>query len=98
MRKLSKDYKGRCGHCHAFIGQDEYCRYCGTKKGDGEFLPYNDEVQCVYGPPPIERIHKCENCGYKWSARMMIDDQRYCPKCGSRVKVTAANPEDEPYM
>ena len=92
-RKLIKPGKDQCGNCHAFIGDDAYCRYCGTKAGEGKFEPYYNEEGCIYGPPPIEREHNCPNCGYSWTNCMMIDNQRYCPKCGSVVNVT----EDEPF-
>ena len=80
--KGSAAYEGRCGNCHRHIGDDEYCRYCGTKRGEGEFLPFEDIVQCVYGPPPIPRTHRCKSCGFEWTTHVMIDRQRYCPKCG----------------
>ena len=37
----STDYSGRCGNCHERLGKnDKYCRYCGTKRGEGKFRPY----------------------------------------------------------
>ncbi len=84
-KKLILPTKDRCGNCHAFIGEDAYCRYCGTKRGEGKFLPYLNEEGCVYGPPPIEREHSCPKCGYSWTTHVMIDNQDYCPKCGSMV-------------
>ena len=92
-RKMIKPGKDQCGNCHAYIGDDAYCRYCGTKAGEGKFEPYYNEEGCVYGPPPIEREHNCPNCGYSWTNCVMKDNQRYCPKCGSAVNVT----EDEPF-
>ena len=84
---LSTDYEGRCGKCHAFIGEEEFCRYCGTRRGEGEFKPYDNTPQCVYGPPPVRRLHTCPECGFEWENCVMLDRQRYCPKCGSRVSV-----------
>ena len=85
---FSTDYENRCGNCSEYIGTvDQYCRYCGTKRGEGEFKPYYNEPQCVYGPPPVDRLHTCNNCGYEWTTCSMIDCQRYCPKCGSRCSV-----------
>lgn len=81
--RLSKDYTDRCGNCTKYLGkEDQFCRYCGTKRGEGSFRPYEDMVQCVYGPPPEERFHKCKACGFEWTTNMMIDNQYYCPKCG----------------
>ena len=78
-------YEGRCGNCHAVIDDDPYCRYCGTKNGEGAYEPFEDIVQCVYGPPPVEREHTCKKCGYSWKSWEMIDTERYCPKCGGNV-------------
>lgn len=86
---FSSDYQNRCGNCAEHIGtEDQYCRYCGTKRGKGSFKPYYNEPQCVYGPPPVRRIHSCTKCGFEWSTSVMIDRQRYCPKCGSSCNVT----------
>ena len=39
-REMSTDYEGRCGNCHGFLGEeDKYCRYCGTRRGEGAFEP-----------------------------------------------------------
>lgn len=73
----------RCGHCHAHLKPDDrYCRLCGTKVGDGAYEPYQDSMQCIYGPPPAERKHICKKCGYTWTTCAMIDYEEYCPKCG----------------
>ncbi|MBR6873548.1 MAG: hypothetical protein IKN17_08610 [Ruminococcus sp.] len=92
--KLCSDYTNRCGNCHAFLGEDSFCRYCGTKRGEGKFEPYSDEPQCVYGPPPIPRVHNCKNCGFEWQTCMMIDYQLYCPKCGSRADMKEIHDKD----
>ena len=91
IRFLTDDHTDRCGNCHKFIGSDEYCRSCGTKRGEGAFDPYYNEPVCVYGPPPVERKHSCSACGFEWTTCMMIDDQRYCPRCGSGCSVTEAD-------
>jgi len=83
--RLSKDYEGRCGNCHEPLGDDAYCRYCGTKAGEGSYKPYEDVIMCIYGPPPVERKHICNACGYTWSSCAMIDKEKYCPKCGGTV-------------
>ncbi|MBR4514604.1 MAG: hypothetical protein IKO61_06940 [Lachnospiraceae bacterium] len=85
---ISKDYEGRCGNCHTLFDddEDEYCRYCGTKRGEGDFLPYENFNACVYGPPPEERVHICGECGFSWTTIRMLDRSAYCPKCGSRLK------------
>ncbi len=83
VKKIPKEYEGRCGNCHKFIGDDPYCAYCGTKAGEGDFKPFKDEMQCVYGPPPVNRTHSCKDCGFEYTTCVMIDNQRFCPQCGS---------------
>ena len=87
-REVGED---QCGNCHAYLQKDDkYCRICGTKVGDGDYLPYQDIMQCVYGPEPIKRNHACKNCGFQWSTCLMVDREEFCPKCGSH-----AGPEGE---
>ena len=70
-----------CANCkNTYIEGDKYCRYCGAKMGKPAFIP--DNMACIYGPPPITRVHKCVKCGYTWTTNQMIDRERYCPKCG----------------
>ncbi len=85
----STDYEGRCGNCHSLMGEnDRYCVICGTRRGEGEFKPYKNMMECIYGPEPITRKHRCRECGYKWEACLMIDNERYCPKCGGEVDIS----------
>ena len=86
-RKPSRqsDYTGRCGNCHAYIGSAKFCIFCGTKAGEGSFLPYEEHIQCVYGPPPMEREHECSVCGHAWTDCAMINKVKYCPECGGSV-------------
>ena len=90
--------EGRCFNCHAYIGKEKYCRWCGTKTGEGKFEPFQDlsKYQCIYGPMPVERIHTCKECGYSWTTCSMIDNQKYCPECGgsSRGYERGINLED----
>ena len=76
----------RCGNCHTPLNEgDRYCRKCGTKAGEGAFEPYQQIMQCIYGPMPVKRTHVCEKCGYTWTTCLMIDDYQYCPVCGGRA-------------
>ena len=84
-KRLCADREGRCGECHKPLNGDAYCRYCGTKAGEGSFEPYEDVICCVYGPPPVEREHVCKACGYEWTSFAMIDAEKYCPRCGGEV-------------
>ena len=88
QEEWSTDYEGRCGNCHSRIRDDEkYCRYCGTKRGEGKFEPYQNVMQCIYGPMPVKRVRKCTKCKKKWKTMVMIDDQNFCPDCGSPSKI-----------
>lgn len=82
--ELSTDYEGRCGNCHSrFDSPDEkYCTYCGTKRGEGKFEPYDNTTYCIYGPMPETRVRKCLECGYRWTYASMVDRKTYCRECG----------------
>lgn len=86
--------KDQCGNCHAELNGDKYCRICGTKAGEGAYEPYQDLMECIYGPMPVNRKHVCTNCGYSWTTCFMVDDQKYCPKCGG----SAPYEEDEDFL
>lgn len=75
--------QSRCGNCHEKLQEgDKYCRICGTKVGEGAYEPYQDIMECIYGPEPALREHICDNCGYRWLTCYMVDDENYCPQCG----------------
>ncbi|MBO4460725.1 MAG: zinc-ribbon domain-containing protein [Clostridiales bacterium] len=86
MREMSTDYSGRCGNCHEPMrDNDLFCRYCGTPRGEGDFLPYENINCCVYGPPMVT-THTCTDCGYSWNVRRLGGDNAlFCPECGSPV-------------
>ena len=78
------DYANRCGNCSSKMApEDNYCRYCGTKRGEGAFEPFFNPVYCVYGPP-ITTKYSCKKCGHKWitSALGGGEECRFCPLCG----------------
>ncbi len=84
----STDYEGRCGNCHKSLQSSEkYCRYCGTKRGEGKFEPYQTIMQCIYGPMPVKRIRKCTRCQMEWETHEMVDNQNFCPECGAPSKI-----------
>ncbi|MCR5608442.1 MAG: hydrogenase maturation nickel metallochaperone HypA [Lachnospiraceae bacterium] len=96
--KFDKDkaYEGRCGNCHAFLKDGaKYCSICGTKAGDGAYEPFEDIMQCIYGPMPEERTHVCEDCGYTWTTMAMIDNEEFCPECGGKAPVVLEGKRDE---
>ena len=80
------DYTNRCGNCHSYLGEDDkYCRYCGTERGQGKFLPYKNVIDCVYGPP-VKKKYKCTACGHIWITGDLGGDQsKYCPQCGKKT-------------
>lgn len=87
-REYTTDYDGRCGNCHRELPEDDkYCRYCGTKRGEGEFKPYYNVSYPLYGPSPILREHKCKECEYIWKTKRMDADQKFCPKCGKECDI-----------
>lgn len=92
-----KDSSGnfRCGKCGKTLGSDDYCRYCGAKRGIVRYIPRKDNIQCVYGPPPVSRLHTCSSCGFEWRTHTMIDRQQYCPKCGGSAPPIKINDENE---
>jgi len=91
-KKLCTDYEGKCGNCHKNLGNnDQYCRYCGTKRGEGEFKPYENVSYCIYGPAPRLRLHSCKSCGYEWNTHSMVASERYCPKCGTICQIVEKN-------
>ncbi len=84
----------QCGNCHKFLSEgDVYCRFCGTKKGEGEYKPYLNVMVCIYGPMPLDRLHKCESCGHEWTTCDMVDDEKFCPKCGGNAPVIRCEEE-----
>ena len=75
-----------CANCsYQVISGDKYCRQCGREIGKGAYVPDNDLMECIYGPPPAQRTHTCEKCGYSWSTYRMIDREKKCPKCGGNA-------------
>ncbi|MCR5203374.1 MAG: hypothetical protein K6D02_09885 [Lachnospiraceae bacterium] len=85
-----------CANCRNNYSEgDKYCRYCGAPNGEPLFI--DEDFACIYGPPPVERVHTCEKCGYTWSTNRMVDDTRYCPECGGHapyVEVVDENDEN----
>ena len=84
----TRDGKRRvCANCkNTYIEGDSYCRFCGAPMGKPDYI--EEEFACIYGPPPVKRKHKCAKCGYTWSTEQMIDNERWCPKCGGPAPVS----------
>ncbi len=83
---LETDYTDRCGNCHAYMEKtDKYCKYCGTKRGEGRFRPFKNPLYCVYGPP-IKKKYRCKKCSHKWYTAALGggEDSLYCPQCGEK--------------
>jgi len=75
--------KDRCGKCWRYLGdEDNFCRKCGTKRGDGEFNPEDNVMYPVYGPPPVDFKFQCKSCGLSWTEKLMVNCNRFCPRCG----------------
>ncbi len=77
-----------CANCRqTYIEGDKYCRFCGAPMGEPKYIEENFE--CIYGPPPVRRTHKCSKCGFRWSTEQMIDREKWCPKCGGSAPVSS---------
>ena len=73
-----------CANCkNAYREGDKYCRYCGAPLGKPDYIEEN--FACIYGPPPVEREHRCKKCGFTWKTCLMIDDEKWCPQCGGEA-------------
>ena len=87
-REPTTDYDGRCGNCHKELPENDlYCRFCGTKRGEGEFKPYINISYPLYGPHPILRAHECKKCGHTWKSKRMDADEKFCPECGNECDI-----------
>ncbi len=86
-----------CANCkQTYIKGDKYCRYCGAPLGDPVYI--QEVFACIYGPEPVERVHNCSRCGYTWTTTQMIDDERYCPKCGGYAPGRCTDPSREEFL
>ena len=75
-----------CANCkNTFAKGDKYCRYCGAPLGKPDYI--EEDFACIYGPLPMKRVHECADCGYSWVTNLMIDDEKFCPKCGGAAPV-----------
>jgi len=82
-----------CANCkQSYIEGDKYCRFCGAPMGRPEYI--DEDFACIYGPPPIKRVHTCVKCGHQWTTAAMLDRQRFCPQCGGEAPAVAA---EEPW-
>ena len=80
-----------CANCRStYYEGDKYCRFCGAKMGKPDYI-YED-FACIYGPPPMRRVHKCASCGYTWETNQIIDSERFCPECGGNAPATEIGP------
>ena len=83
-----------CGNCkNTYLEGDRYCRFCGAPMGTPVFI--EEEFSCLYGPMPVRRTHKCEKCGHTWETIKMIDNERWCPKCGKPAPVVRSEDESD---
>ena len=74
-----------CANCgNEYVEGDKYCRFCGAPNGDPRYVV--TDFSCIYGPPPVRRVHTCKKCGYSWETVEMIDKAKYCPKCGGSAR------------
>ena len=83
---LCRDFEDVCGNCNEFLPKRyKYCTQCGTERGKGEFKPYKNMFDCVYGPP-VKVKSKCTACGHIWiTGGLGGNYSKYCPECGKRT-------------
>ena len=90
-KKKQEHWEDRCGNCDAYLDEDDrYCKYCGTKRGEGKFIPEDNIPVCVYGPP-VTKKYLCSKCGHAWITHGLVGgkDSKYCPRCGDgQVEMT----------
>lgn len=87
----STDYTGKCGNCHKWLGDGgKYCRYCGTKRGEGKFEPYQNMMQ-YYPPMPVKQVRECTKCKKTWETVLAIYGEKYCTDCGGSIQVIEQN-------
>lgn len=78
-----------CGNCKNDLKpRDRYCRFCGAKRSPIPFVPEDNLMCCVYGPPYSVKC-TCKACGYDYidSALGAPHKQYFCPKCGGECFV-----------
>lgn len=81
---LYTDYKDRCGNCHEKLNDhDNYCTVCGTKRGEGRFIPYENQTYSLYGSWVLYKM-KCLKCGKQWVVST-FDRSFYCTECGGKA-------------
>ena len=90
-RMMTKKVCANCGN--DYNAGDKYCRYCGAPMGKPEYI--EEVFAFIYGPMPIDRVHTCIRCGYSWKTCLMVDEERWCPKCGGAAPASEGNDEDE---
>ena len=49
--------------------------------GAAAYDPAEEPIQDVYGPPPVEREHICEKCGYSWDMLVSKRTQKTDSSC-----------------
>lgn len=84
--EMTTDYTDRCRNCHEYLDRkDKYCKNCGTKRGEGRFQAFRNEMYCVYGPP-IKKKYGCSSCNFMWITCDLggLDSSNYCPQCGKK--------------
>lgn len=85
---ITKYDENQCGNCHFCMEEgDQYCRLCGTKRGEGNFEPYKNITKYIYAQELKERKHICQKCGYKWKTIKMEDKEKFCPRCGGLAPI-----------
>ncbi len=83
---LHTDYSNRCGNCHEKMAdEDKYCSACGTKRGNGRFIPYENATYGLYGSFDLIK-QECSKCGRK-RITTAFERSSYCTECGGHMLI-----------
>ena len=81
-----------CRNCSSsWHDGDRFCRYCGAPMDQPGYMIR--EFACIYGPRPVVRVHRCMKCRFRWQTELMIDEEKFCPRCGSPVTTRTSGDE-----
>ena len=72
-----------CGNCGGYLDKRDIC---GTRRGEGAFLPQMNRFETLYGPP-VKLVFRCTDCGKTWSENTLgfSSMTKYCPVCGKKT-------------
>ena len=84
MKKQTNKEIVYCASCGSDLNDGEnFCRFCGARRGEVTVFDYEELRQTVYGPPMITD-YECEKCHHCFSNRALGQSGvNFCPFCGT---------------